>query len=200
MDRTSGTGDGLSLESLMEYISSQRHDFLNHLQVIMGFLQLNKKEEAIDYIKRTSESLQESSQASKVPWLELAAVLTLREKEARDCGGCLKINLSKNLEQISANPVEVVNIIDDLHHLVCSEMQNCREGEGKKLEVKVFEDQGNYGIRLTWEMPLGRTLDKFGLLEQPVMERARRLMSKVDIDEEGRTLGITMYFPKGRKA
>jgi sensor histidine kinase regulating citrate/malate metabolism len=183
----------------MEYISSQRHDFLNHLQVIMGFLQLNKKDEAIDYIKRTSESLQEASLASKVPWLELAAVLTLREKEARDCGGCLKVKMSRNLEQISANPAEVVRIIDDIHHLICSEMQYCRNGEGKQLEVNVFEDKGDYGIQLTWEMPLGRTLDKFGLLEQPVMERARRLMSKVDIDEEGRTLNLTMYFPKGRK-
>ena len=199
MDRTEGPDGHLSLESLMEYISSQRHDFLNHLQVIMGFLQLNKKDEAIDYIKRSSEALQESSRASKVPWLELAAVLTLREKEARECGGCLKISVGKNLEQISANPLEVVNIIDDLHHLICNEMQNCRNGEGKQLEVKVFEDSGNYGIKLTWEMPLGRTLDKFGLLEQPVMERARRLMSRVDIEEEGRTLNLTMHFPKGRK-
>lgn len=32
-------------------IKLQRHDFLNHIQVIQGFLQLGKTEKALDYIE-----------------------------------------------------------------------------------------------------------------------------------------------------
>lgn len=189
--------DCLGMDSIMEFISSQRHEFLNHFQVIMGFLQLNKKEEAIEYIKKVSEGLQQASRVARVPWPELAAVLTLREKKARECGGCLNLSIDQNLEQIAENPSEVVEIIDQMHHLICNEMQNCNAGAGNLLDVKLFEDKGKYGIRFSWERPMGREIDKLGLLGHPVMEQARRLMPQVEMQEEGRQLTLTMFFPRG---
>jgi hypothetical protein len=41
-------GDG---EGASEILRKQRHDFLNHLQVIYGLLQLHKTERALEYIE-----------------------------------------------------------------------------------------------------------------------------------------------------
>lgn len=198
MDKAHEPSLCLNMDSIMEFISSQRHEFLNHFQVIMGLLQLNKKEEAIEYIKKASEGLQQASRAGRVPWPELAAVLTLREKKVRECGNCLNLSIGQNLEQIAKNPSEAVEIIDRMHHLICEEMRNCGPGVGNQLDVKVFEDKGKYGISFSWERPMGREVDKLGLLGHPVMEQARRLMSKVEISEEGRQLTLTMFFPQGK--
>ncbi|HWQ42387.1 MAG TPA: Spo0B domain-containing protein [Desulfosporosinus sp.] len=48
------------LSELLQWYSLQRHDFLNHWQVIMGNLQLNQSEKALAYMRETvAGSLQE---------------------------------------------------------------------------------------------------------------------------------------------
>lgn len=38
-------------EEVLALLRSQRHDFLNHLQVVSGYLQLNNREKALNYLK-----------------------------------------------------------------------------------------------------------------------------------------------------
>lgn len=45
------------MEDLLEALRVQRHDFLNHLQVISGLLQLKKYDRAQEYIKQVAEQL-----------------------------------------------------------------------------------------------------------------------------------------------
>lgn len=43
---------------ILKYIRELRHDFINHVQVIWGYLQLNKSEQAREYISGMIEELQ----------------------------------------------------------------------------------------------------------------------------------------------
>jgi hypothetical protein len=54
---------------MLELISEQRHDFLNHLQVISGLLQLNKGERAREYIRGVGRDIKRLSKIGhlKVP-------------------------------------------------------------------------------------------------------------------------------------
>lgn len=50
----------LETKDIIGYLREQRHDFMNHIQVIWGYLQINKSEQAVSYIKevnRKNESL-----------------------------------------------------------------------------------------------------------------------------------------------
>ena len=40
-------------------IKLQRHDFLNHIQVIQGFLQLGKPDKALNYIEKIIEDIRD---------------------------------------------------------------------------------------------------------------------------------------------
>ena len=40
-------------------IKLQRHDFLNHIQVIQGFLQLGKPDKALNYIENIIEDIRD---------------------------------------------------------------------------------------------------------------------------------------------
>ena len=48
--------DGLNADphddEILKYLRDQRHDFINHIQVIWGYLQLNKSNLASEYINR----------------------------------------------------------------------------------------------------------------------------------------------------
>jgi hypothetical protein len=48
----------MELQSLLEFIRLQRHDFLNHLQVISGFIQMNKGEQAREYLLGVARELE----------------------------------------------------------------------------------------------------------------------------------------------
>lgn len=197
MDNSNQPGGCLTMGQIMEFISSQRHEFLNHLQVVMGLLQLNKLEEAVGYIKKVSEGLQRAGLAARVPWPELAAVLTLRGWQVRESGGRLNLSIAKGLDGIARNPVETVKVVDEVYQLVCGEMQNCGHKTDRQLQVELFEQRGNYGIRFSWEPPAGWGIDKTGLINHPVLERARVLMSRVEMQEKGNLLTLTLFFPQG---
>lgn len=46
------SGEDWRFEYTVEQMRLQRHDFMNYLQVVYGYIQLNKPEEAIRYIKQ----------------------------------------------------------------------------------------------------------------------------------------------------
>jgi sensor histidine kinase regulating citrate/malate metabolism len=72
----------MDLEKLLEVIQVQRHDFLNHLQVISGFLQLNRFEQAQVYIKEISREMAVSSKISRIKNPEVTAALLTGLNEA----------------------------------------------------------------------------------------------------------------------
>ncbi|MDK2824389.1 MAG: hypothetical protein PWP71_2307 [Clostridia bacterium] len=66
------------LNELLKTNRHQRHDFLNHLQVIWGFLKLNKNDKAIEYIQEVSNHLQSLRQLNNIASTELAADISAK--------------------------------------------------------------------------------------------------------------------------
>ena len=65
------------LSELLQWYRLQRHDFLNHWQVIMGNIQLNQPGKALAYMRETiAEPGQEQDQKlAQIPEPQLAAIL-----------------------------------------------------------------------------------------------------------------------------
>ncbi|WP_040412779.1 Spo0B domain-containing protein [Desulfosporosinus sp. OT] len=63
------------LSELLEWYRLQRHDFLNHWQVIMGNLQLNQPEKALAYMREMIAEPQEEQKIAQIPEPQLAASL-----------------------------------------------------------------------------------------------------------------------------
>jgi len=73
----------LGVQDILEIISRQNHDFLNHLQVISGFLQLNKQEKAREYIKELGLEVERTARALNSRPPEVAAALLTVMNRAR---------------------------------------------------------------------------------------------------------------------
>lgn len=67
---------------LLELYRIQRHDFLNHFQVAMGYLQMGKDKAALDYLRQAATEMMEAATLSRVEPAELAVELMCL---ARDC-------------------------------------------------------------------------------------------------------------------
>lgn len=67
--------ENVLLSELIQWYSLQRHDFMNHWQVIMGNLQLNMPERALAYIKEIVLDCEQEQKAGYIPQPKLAAIL-----------------------------------------------------------------------------------------------------------------------------
>ena len=67
---------------MLELISVQRHDFLNHLQVISGLLQLKKEERAREYILEVGQDIKDLSKISHLKVPEAAAAFLIGHNQA----------------------------------------------------------------------------------------------------------------------
>ena len=67
--------EGVLLSELLQLYSLQRHDFMNHWQVIMGNLQLNKPDKALLYIKDIIGKYDQEQKVARLPDKQFAAVM-----------------------------------------------------------------------------------------------------------------------------
>jgi hypothetical protein len=63
------------LSELLQWYSLQRHDFLNHWQVIMGNLQLHQPEKALAYMRETVAVQEQEQKITLIHEPALAAIL-----------------------------------------------------------------------------------------------------------------------------
>ncbi|WP_018085758.1 Spo0B domain-containing protein [Desulfurispora thermophila] len=97
----------MKTEKMLELLSVLRHDFLNHLQVISGLLQLNKPERVMDYIKEVSYSIASLSKVVHLKNSEAAAAMLVGSYEAAKEQVELRFHVKTDLAQIDL-PDELV--------------------------------------------------------------------------------------------
>lgn len=79
----------------VKMIREQRHDFINHFQVILGYLQLNKGDLAAQYIKQKNIEMEELSKLYSLenPYLVINLLLVFQKSQSLD------IEFSFHMEQ-----------------------------------------------------------------------------------------------------
>lgn len=74
------------LAEQLDFYRLQRHDFLNHWQVIMGYLQLGKADRALEYMRKGLQGLEAEQKIGQIPQEMVSAILlgfviSLRKEE-----------------------------------------------------------------------------------------------------------------------
>ncbi|WP_256756756.1 Spo0B domain-containing protein [Cohnella sp. WQ 127256] len=104
--------------STIRTLSHHRHDWMNELQILYGYLRLNKPDKAVAVVDRIRERMEQESRISQIGIPELAAFLlsfrtvcdTLRlEVEIQD--GLYLDRLSYAAEDLSKTIIGLVNVI-----------------------------------------------------------------------------------------
>ncbi|BCV20485.1 Spo0B domain-containing protein [Moorella sp. Hama-1] len=79
----------------------QRHDFLNHLQVISGYIQLQKSDRALVYLRQVIDQMEQVGRVMRLLQPELALIALTKIEMAAARG----INLEIKIETRMENPV-----------------------------------------------------------------------------------------------
>lgn len=186
----------IPIGEIIHLLKTQRHDFINHLQVLQGYLQLGKTEMAARYLQDVSREMVESGWVFQLPWPELAAVLLLKDGQAEDrqAATVVKLSLGKNLEKICENPSEVVaKVVGDIYELICKQSGSCSLDQ-EQIQVEVNVEDGAYVIYFSWPQD-PKDFDKMSFLAHPVMEAAQKNLRKIDLTDQKDRILLTLYLP-----
>lgn len=137
----------LNLRQLNFELRSVRHDYLNHLQVIYGLLELEEYEELKDYLKPVYKEMMKTGKALKTSKPALNALLMAKMKEAESQGIDVYVVVKSDLQHL---PLEVWQLCKVLSNLFDNAMTALKDVTGeKKIEVDINETKEAYLFQVT---------------------------------------------------
>ncbi len=187
----------MDMKKLLEVIQVQRHDFLNHLQVISGFLQLNKPDQIKEYLGQIIYGMREMSQTSRLKIPEVTAALLIGFNEAAKYQIELKLTVDSKMDECAVPGAVAGCVLEDA---LCCFFENFSlpESNDRGLTVKFAENREKYIIcfssrvsSITDPKLLEKDLEPIqALLGQHGGESTRAI--------SGNDLEIFFEFPRGR--
>ncbi|HWI55528.1 MAG TPA: Spo0B domain-containing protein [Desulfobacteria bacterium] len=138
----------LSLKKSKELINvmrSQRHDFLNHIQVIYGLARLEKIDQISSYIGELRNSMETKDALGSIAQVEFAAFLLNKKCSAVEQGITFDLEILTDLAYVGIPTNELVSIVGNL---VDNALYAVRENSGtyNKVLLKINEDDKNYAL------------------------------------------------------
>jgi len=185
----------VELEKLLEVIQVQRHDFLNHIQVISGYLQLNKVDYVRGYIRQICLEMTQMSKTARIKIPEVTAALLIGFKDAARYQIMTSLDVDCDLADCAVPGHVLGEVLEcNLNSVIASMASPVLEE--RHLEVYFTERERIYICRLCFP-PLQR--DKLCCLENRIACVARMLNphgGKIRVTVNDSDMRIYICLPK----
>jgi len=130
---------------LVKYIREQRHDFMNHIQVLWGFLQLNRVDKALKYISNINKRCEILSQAFKLENPALSLFLYTHIKQAYKWE--VDVNLEVDVENIDGYASDkICGVLDFLGMLFNEVLLKTEKLKDKTIYIDLYIQDNTFYI------------------------------------------------------
>lgn len=131
-----------NLEDLNTRLREQRHDYLNHFQVIYGLMELEEYEEAKKYLDPVFKDIQKVGQALKTAQPAVNALLRAKMEVAEQKGIDLYLLVLSDLKNI---PMEAWNLCKVLANIIDNGITALLDKETDRImRIEIGEDKEQY--------------------------------------------------------
>lgn len=135
-----------NLEELNRRLREQRHDYLNHFQVIYGLLELDEFEEARRYLAPVFREITGMTRALRTSQPAVNALLMAKMESAEQKGIEMRLEVSNPLKQL---PMEAWELCKILSNLIDNAIYALSQKEGeRRLTVSIFMERGQHVFRV----------------------------------------------------
>jgi len=98
-------------ETMVQLLRSMNHDYLNHFQVISGYLQLGRAQQALLYIKETVTAMHQRSALFRLPYPAVVLLLLQWQLKFREQGRVLNIECETDLKDAGLSDQELQQLL-----------------------------------------------------------------------------------------
>ncbi len=135
------------LEELNTRLRTQRHDYLNHFQVIYGLMELGEYEEAKRYIDPVFKDIMKVSKALKTAHPAVNALLQAKTQAAEQKKIDFFLEIRSDLKGISLEPWNLCKVLANIIDNGITALSESDQAE-KKLCIEIGEEEQYYTIRI----------------------------------------------------
>lgn len=135
-----------NLENLNLKLRAQRHDYMNHLQVIYGLLELGEYEDAREYMAPVFKDIIKVTRALKTSQPAVNALLQAKMESAEKKGIDMFVEVGTPLKEIPLEPWELCKVLSNLIDNGITALEE-KVGE-KQLVVEIRQESENYCFRI----------------------------------------------------
>jgi len=143
----------MNIEKMLDLISIQRHDFLNHLQVISGLMQMNKEERAREYIRGVGQDIKRMSSIGRLKVPEVVATFMIGHNHAASFQINIDYNLQGNLDGCAVPGKKLGLVLESLinHAVDCMSPPEVAE---RYIHISIKPVDGGYQNQFRFEHPV----------------------------------------------
>lgn len=131
---------------LIDVLKSQRHDFLNHIQVVYGLAQMGQKEMLASYIGQITTEMEMESDLNRLSHVELAAFLIKKRNSARQDEILLSSRVESDLKDLNMPANELISICGNLIDNALFAVNKCQQKDDRVVLVVFTQDPQCYSI------------------------------------------------------
>lgn len=131
-----------NLENLNLKLRSQRHEYLNEMQVVYGLLELEEYKEAYNYLKPVYEDVAKLGKALRTKMPAVNALLQAKIEQAQKNDILLYVEVSSDLEKLNVEQWDLCRVLGNLIDNACTAVLS-NSGE-KNVHIVIFEEENGY--------------------------------------------------------
>ena len=129
----------LQLQDLNRKLRSQRHDYLNHLQVVIGLLELGEYEELKGYRKPVYADIMKTGKAIRTSSPAVNALLMAKWNAAEEKGIDFYLEVKSDLKTLQVEAWQICKVLSNLmDNAITAVGENAQE---KKIWLDIMEDR-----------------------------------------------------------
>ncbi len=134
------------LEELNTTLRAQRHDYLNHIQVVYGLLELNEYEEAKKYLNPVFKDIMKVSKALKTAQPAVNALLQSKMQAAQQNNIDLYLEVRSDLKHITMEPWNLCKILANIIDNAITALSVVEKNKSIHIEIGETPDRYNFVI------------------------------------------------------
>lgn len=131
-----------NLEQLNFELRAARHDYLNHLQVVYGLLELEEYEDLKKYLEPVYKGIMKTGKALKTSKPALNALLKAKMQEAEGKQIDLYVEVKSDLQKLTVEDWQLCKVLSNLVDNAMTAL--LEKAEERKLEIDINEDREHY--------------------------------------------------------
>ena len=135
------------VQELNGELRGQRHDYLNHLQVVYGMMELQEYEELHAYLEPVYKDMMKVGKAIRTSIPAVNALLMAKMGTAEANGTDFYVEVKSDLKNLKVEPWELCKVLSNLIDNAITALQE-KEGE-RKMVLDISEDRDFYLFSLS---------------------------------------------------
>jgi hypothetical protein len=143
---------GMLPNDIINLFRVQKHDFLNYFQVILGYLQLERYDDALNYTRDAINTIQENGSIMKLNTINLSMLIMNLMQKMHAIGIEPKLTISTMLENIEEKDEEnLCKMIDMLWKIVTAQLLRCNiEERYLEIDIRQAEDSYKFSFKFSY--------------------------------------------------